>query len=203
MTSPTGANPVNGRADPACRRGFTLIELILVMAMLLIVLSLAAPSLARFFRGRGLDAEATRFLALTRFGQSRAVSEGMPMVLWIDQDQGRYGLQVEATYAEDDPQTVEFEVKENLQIEVSEPEMSTLAPALTQPGRLVSETGPLSRYVQSLRFTPDGFVNEAAPEWVAFRELQEDREEAVLWVARTRNRLGYEIQTNQPILLLR
>src|SRR5207253_10956500 len=45
------------------RSGFTLIELILVMTILTIAVSLTAPALANFFRGRTLDSEARRLLA--------------------------------------------------------------------------------------------------------------------------------------------
>ena len=64
---------------------FTLIELILVLALLVIITSLAAPAMANFIRGRALDSEARRLLALMHAGQSRAVSEGMPMMLWVDE----------------------------------------------------------------------------------------------------------------------
>src|SRR5438067_839751 len=74
---------------PAGRRrsqgqGFTLIELILVMTVLVIAVSITAPALSSFFRARTLDSEARRLLSLTRHGQSRAVAEGVPMELWID-----------------------------------------------------------------------------------------------------------------------
>src|SRR2546421_9923316 len=98
--------PTGKRIDVEMRvakAAFTLIELILVMAMLLIVLAVSAPALSNFFRGRTLDSEARRFLSLTRYGQSRAVSEGGPMVLWIDAKNGTYGLQEEASYAQADP----------------------------------------------------------------------------------------------------
>src|SRR5262245_50618644 len=85
-------------ARPMRRRAFTLIELILVMALLAIVLTVVGTSLGRFFRGRTLDSEARRLLSLTRYGQSRAVADGIPMVLWIDPDQHRYGLQAEYTF---------------------------------------------------------------------------------------------------------
>src|SRR6266850_4075427 len=78
-------------------RAFTLIELILVMALLTILTSLAAPSLSRFFRGRALDSEARQLLSLTHAGQSRAVADGFPMLLWIDAPQRAYGLQEEGT----------------------------------------------------------------------------------------------------------
>jgi type II secretion system protein H len=77
-------------------RAFTLIELILVMTILLVVMAVAFPSLRGFFRGRNLDSEARRILALTRYGQSRAVAEGVPVVLWIDSKQRTYGLEAAA-----------------------------------------------------------------------------------------------------------
>ena len=63
--------------------GFTLVELILVMVLLAIVIAVAAPSLSQFFHSRSLESEAQRFMALTRAAQARAVSEGVPMVVWL------------------------------------------------------------------------------------------------------------------------
>src|SRR5882724_2717216 len=80
------------------RCAFTLIELILVMTVLTIAVAIAAPALANFFRGRTLDSEARRLLALTRQGQSRAISEGIPMELWLDTARGAYGLEAEPSY---------------------------------------------------------------------------------------------------------
>ena len=72
------------------RRAFTLIELIMVLALLVIITSIAVPTMSRFVRGRALDSEARRMFALMHAAQSRAVSEGMPMMLWIDVDNGFY-----------------------------------------------------------------------------------------------------------------
>jgi len=79
------------------KRAFTLIELILVLALLVIITSIAAPSMANFVRGRALDSEARRMIALMHAAQSRAVSEGLPMVLWVDEKQNAYGMQAETT----------------------------------------------------------------------------------------------------------
>ena len=61
----------NGRSFPVtCHlslvtpRAFTLIELILVMALLVMITSLAAPAMSGFIRGRALDSEARRLFAL-------------------------------------------------------------------------------------------------------------------------------------------
>ena len=51
--------PADSRAKA---RAFTLVELMVVMAMLTIVVSLASPIFARFMRGRDTDSEVNRFL---------------------------------------------------------------------------------------------------------------------------------------------
>ena len=171
-----------GRAPSA--RAFTLIELILVMAMLLTVIAIAAPTLSHFFHGRVLDSEARRFLSLTRYAQSRAVSEGVPMSLWIDTQEGTYGLQSEVNYVDTDPRAVGFEISKDLTIEI----------AATQNANGTSVAPQVQAGVTSIRFSPDGFLSDASPAAVVFR--QGDQDLAV--ISQSRNRLNYEIQTNAP-----
>ena len=73
--------------------GFTLIELIFVMALLTVVVGFAAPSLARSMRQRNLDGEATRLLAATEYARDEAVSQGVPMTVWINPDTQRFGVE--------------------------------------------------------------------------------------------------------------
>jgi type II secretion system protein H len=189
----------------ASRRGFTLIELILVMAMLLVVLSLAAPSLGRFFRGRDLELEVRRFLALTRYGQSRAVAEGVPMILWLDEKQRRYGLEEEFSYLDEDDKAVEFEVDADVKMEVaplvrlanSELDLPRSLPA----PRVGSHRRTEMRSVVMVRFAPTGFLTDSSPQWVAFRSKREEDAQRALWVAQSRSRLCYEIWTNEPPIL--
>src|SRR5215470_18042481 len=99
-------------------RGFTLIELILVMTILTIAVSVTAPALANFFRGRSLDSEARRLLALTHQGQSRAVSEGVPMELWVDTAQSKFGLVAEPSFEPQDPKAVDFAIDPGIKVEL-------------------------------------------------------------------------------------
>jgi prepilin-type N-terminal cleavage/methylation domain-containing protein len=101
-----------------CTRAFTLIELILVMALIVIAVSLIAPHFSSFFRGRALDSEMHQLLALMHDGQSRAVSEGVPMLLWIDEKKSAYGLEEEPGFADKDPQAEEFTLNPDLQIQI-------------------------------------------------------------------------------------
>jgi type II secretion system protein H len=160
--------------------GFTLIELILVMAILIIVLSVTAPTLTSFFRSRTLDSEARRFLALTHYAQSRAVSEGVPISLWIDSQERKYGLEIEVGYSETDDKASEYTLGRDLEIE-----LSALSTATT--------TRPVTaRNEQRIRFTSDGFIGEANPEAIIIRQGESD----TVWIAPNRNRLSYEITTN-------
>jgi type II secretion system protein H len=168
------------KVERSCRRAFTLIELILVLALLAVVTSLAAPSLSRFFHGRALGSEARQLLSLTHAGQSRAVADGFPVLLWIDSEQRVYGLQEEGTTQnnntqEADPKAEEFAFGDNVQVEAL-------------------EASPVSVNGQSLpaiRFLPDGTVDENSP--TTLRLTGQDGE--TLWLIQVTNRSNYEIRT--------
>jgi len=177
------------------RSAFTLIELILVMALLAIVLGVSAPSLSRFFRSRSLDSEAKRFMALTRHAQSRAVSEGVPMVLWLETEQRIYGLNADKSFVEEDPQAEQFKLDDALQVEVLRFSGAMVAMQTNRFRNEKLDAGNL--YI--MRFNPDGFVSLSSPEAVVFRQGENEE----LWVAQSRNRLNYEICTNRPALARR
>jgi Tfp pilus assembly protein FimT len=162
------------------------------MVMLLTVLAFAAPSLGRFFRGRSLVSESQRLLSLTRYGQSRAAAEGVPMVLWIDAQASRYGLEQAAGYSDTaDARAVEFQAADGLRLEPYLSPTATRMPSAVLGASSLAGRGGLP----TLRFEPDGSVAEGSPESV--RILQDGSEAA--WVSRTPNRLAYEIQTNPPV----
>ena len=185
MTLRTGKNQIKSVEAPG-PRAFTLIELILVMALLVIVIAVASPSLSRFMRGRTLDSEARRFVSLTRYGQSRAVSEGVPVVLWINTRQGSYGLRQEAGYTEQDTKAVDFLLGKDLRVEVAS------LPAQLGPLAQARATRQTDPNTPMLRFPPDGFIDETSPQSVVLR----DQSGESIWITQSRNRLNYEIHTN-------
>lgn len=162
---------------------FTLIELILVMCLIAVVLSLVFPSLKGFFRARNLDSEAQRFLALTRLGQSRAISEGVPMILWMDPQAGMYGLQVQAGYGANDTKPQQFQLDNSLQLE---PQV-TVAGLMTQSNLWTQMRKTSTR--PEIRFLPDGAISESSPNRIL---ISQDKEDA-LWITETTNHLRYEI----------
>jgi type II secretion system protein H len=156
------------------RCAFTLIELILVLALLVIITSIATPAMARFIRGRALDTEARRMLALMHVAQSRAVSEGAPMMLWLDAPAGAYGLAAETSGQNGDPHA------ETLTVD------STLALAVLNTG-----TGAQTQFnhLPAIRFQADGTVDESSPSTLKLT----DSDGFARWLTETRLRTGYEI----------
>jgi type II secretion system protein H len=168
---------------------FTLIELILVMVLLAIVLAISAPALSRFFRSRNVDSEARRFMSLTRAAQSRAVTEGVPMILWLESKQRIYGLNADRSFVDEDPKAEQFSLDETIETDVR---FSVDAVSAAQSSQFKSDKmSDGSLYV--LRFTPDGFIAPSSPETVIFRQ----KDNAELWVTQSRNRLNYEIQAGK------
>ena len=166
------------------------------MALLTIVISLTAPKLSRFFHGRTLDSEARRLLALTRSGQSRAVSEGMPMDLWVDTGQGTFGLEAEPSYDTSDPKAVDFTLDSGLQLGVVNKTVvavSTTTAMGSQPASIASV--PRVKLVHAglptIRFLPDGSLGEASPQM--FHLTSSDG--GSLWLAQARDGVSYEIRS--------
>jgi len=187
MTLPTG--------HPRNRRAFTLIELILVMAILVVVIAVTFPSLQGFFKGRALEAEGRRFLTLTRYAQSRAVAEGMPMTLWIDSRAQSYGLEAQTGYVESDARKVEYELDENLEFgDVEQPELNRAQ--MTQEQQLRRSMMTQRNSDPEIRFLPDGSIDLNSPASVCIR--QSGSKTDALWIAQSENRLMYEVLSEQP-----
>ena len=175
-----------------CLSAFTLIELLLVMTLLAIVISVAMPTLSHFFRGRTLDSEARRLLALTHHGKSRAVSEGIPMVLWVDADQGSYGLEEEPGWDETDPRAVEFKLGKDLEMEVVRTNVVKKQIIQSQfPANSTTASDTTHRDLPEIKFFPDGSIDITSLTAVQLSE----KEGGKLWLAQSANRLDYEIRS--------
>jgi type II secretion system protein H len=156
------------------RRAFTLIEMIFVLALLVIVTSITVPSMSRFIRGRALDSESERLVALMHMAQSRAVSEGTPMMLWINTGQGQYGVTAETTGASGDPKAEQLNLDGTLKITV------------LNGGTLTQTT---YRGLPAIRFLADGTIDENSPRTVQLADEDGFGRQLVELPTRT----GYEV----------
>ena len=76
-------------------RGFTLLELVLVLVVLAIMAGIAAPTLRGFARGRNVPDAAAQLVTLTRWAHAQAIAEGRVYLLNLDPAGGKYWLTVE------------------------------------------------------------------------------------------------------------
>ncbi len=164
---------LRSRCARCAQRAFTLIELILVMALIAVAVSMVAPHLSDFVRGRSLDSEARRMLALTDAGGSRAVSEGMPMVLWFNQKQNTCGLEQETPPKGGDTKAEDVSINEDVAVT---PVSSGSAGVTT------------FNHLPAIRFLPDGTIDENSPQAVQLKQGND-----VLWLVQQQNHTGYEI----------
>ncbi len=166
------------------------------MALLTIAASVTVPTLSRFFRGRALESEARRLLALTRNGQSRAVSEGLPMDLWINPEQGRFGLEAEPSYDNEDPRKVDLQLDAGLQIRIETGAVSAWTNTANSAQVRSVASLPRTLLVQpglpTIRFMPDGSIADTSPQMLCLV----GRDGFALWLKQSRNRLTYEIKSD-------
>jgi len=163
------------KSDPAqSRYGFTLIELILVMAVLAAILDFAAPTLSRSFRGRDLEEEAARFLAVTEYARNETVSLGVPMFVWVEPASGRFGVAAADGYLSDDGRRREYTLNPDIRLELTG----------GAPSRGVTHV---------VEFTPDGTPDPLSAESVRLI----DRFDSAMTLARTDDGWGYEIVKEQ------
>jgi hypothetical protein len=108
-------------------------------------------------------------------GQSRAVSEGMPMVIWVDEKQGAYGLSAETTGKTGDPKAETLPVDSTLQIAVPNAGLGT---------------PPTFNNLPAIRFLADGSVDENSPQTLRLT----DSAGISRWLIETRSHTGYEIR---------
>jgi len=172
MTLRAGINP---SGNPSRRGAFTLIELIIVMALLAIAIAIGAPRLAKFFHGQTVAEEGQRLLALTRYGQSRAASEGLPMILWMNPANGTYGLRMQdgfgaagAAAPAGTGKDVSFKLGDGLRFQF-------------QQGVAVPKQGA------SILFSPDGSIDESSLQRVVI--VQDDGDWSA--IAESDNHLNY------------
>ncbi len=179
----------------ATRQGFTLVELLLVMTILVVVIGLALPSLSGFFRGRTLDSEARQLLALMRQGQSRAVFGGIPMRLWADGKNRSYGLEEEPGYSDTDTKAVEFTLHEDLGLEFTSPKPALLTAGSTTAKEaakaILARSRSPHRSLPAIRFLPDGSLDENSPPSLRLF----DRNGGEVWLSQSDDHLNYEIRS--------
>jgi prepilin-type N-terminal cleavage/methylation domain-containing protein len=194
MRLATGHRPPTSSNNGVTRAGFTLVELIVVMTILVVTVAVLAPSFKGFLRGRNLNNEARRFLSITHYGSQRAISESVPVDLWIDVKTGRYGLAASGGYTETKTNAVEYTMDKDLKMMASQP-TGTLTMSNWWTPQATRSRGRLP----IIRFQPDGFISETSPQNVVFADSAGGNNKTLgtqIWVVENPNHTRYELDLN-------
>src|SRR5438477_10599864 len=105
---------------PRRPKAFTLIELIFVLTIRAICAVFVSAKMGSFFRGRALNFEARRMLSLTHYAQSRAVAEGVPVILWVNPADSSYGATVQSSFndPEGDTHAIRYSAHGSLTLDI-------------------------------------------------------------------------------------
>jgi type II secretion system protein H len=172
---------------------FTLVELVLVMALLCIILAIAAPSLSRSMHERSLVQEATRLLALTEYARDEATSKGIPMVVWINKESGQYGVKAKTGYEDAGARAKQYTLTEGVRFDSVLVSTSTTGDMGT-----TANSNPTAGYQQTpgendaVEFAPDGTLDPGSDTSLSLV----DRSEAKIAVMENVDASEYQIVTN-------
>jgi general secretion pathway protein H len=86
-----GTDGTRGRT-PASSRGFTLLEVMMVVVLILIVLGVSTVFLARRLPSQNLNSAGRELSAMLRFAKLLAKNSGEPRAVLVNLDSGRYGI---------------------------------------------------------------------------------------------------------------
>ena len=122
-------------------------------------------------------------LSLIKYGQSRAVAEGVPVLLWVDTTKSTYGLEVQTGSTGSDDRTEVFSAEPTLSLET--PTIATATMSELDDERLGLPDG-----LPCIRFNPDGFFDEVSISKIVIRQGTE----GALEIAPNATRLAFEIR---------
>jgi prepilin-type N-terminal cleavage/methylation domain-containing protein len=157
------------------RRAFTLIELILVLGLLGTIAGIVVPRFSSFLKGQDLGQEGRRFIALTQYAQSQAISTGLAQTVWVDESEKTYGIREAYAYSAQTNSGKVYNLGNQLEFEID--------PYAAQAfGEF------------AIRFLPDGMIEEGSLTNVIIERPEFER----IAITLATNGLDYEITRNAP-----
>ena len=183
MRLATGQILTKSKTGP--RRAFTLVELCVVLSLLVIAVGVAAPSFKQFLKGRNHESEARRFLSLTRYGASRAVSEGLPVDLVINVKLNKYTMAASGGYTESKTNILNFTVDQDVLMQVS-----PSPGALTTQSNFWTPSAARRTALPIIHFQPDGFISDYSPRTIKFTQGTDPE----IWIVENTNHTRYDIE---------
>lgn len=140
------------------------------MALMVVIAAMAAPSLTRTMRHRNLSEEARRFYAATEYARDEAVSQGVPMTVWVAPDGRSFGVRATTGFEGAEDRERDFETNADVQFD-----------ALTGAQK--------NGMIEVIQFTPEGLLANSSVDSVSLS----DRFNSTIVIEQTDDGWGYEI----------
>lgn len=142
---------------------FTLLELVLVLALLALIMALAAPSLRGWARGTRFKNAADGIASTARWARSQAIVDGVVYRLEVDSTAGKYSVSKQSGQSYElvtPPGGQSREMGDDVKIELLSPDGSRYQTSYVQPstdGTTLADTAD----VQAVYFLPTGRTDPA------------------------------------------
>jgi len=107
----------NGRMGFPSAGGFTLLEIMMVMVLVLIMLGISTVFFSSMLPSQNLNAAGRELSAMLRFARLLATNTGEPRTVFVDLETGRYGIQ--GVQARRIPQGITVKVTDVLEGEIT------------------------------------------------------------------------------------
>ncbi len=143
------------------------------MLVLAVMLALVAPLLSSSLRARHLEAAGVQMLAVLEYGRDQAISQGVPMDVWLNPANGQYGAYAKPGFPGDPARTKQYTLEPDLHFDST----GATAPSGGQ-GLTVAE------------FAPDGTLDPSATPTLRLVDRWHDS----VSVTETTDGYGYELQ---------
>jgi prepilin-type N-terminal cleavage/methylation domain-containing protein len=154
-------------------RGFTLLELIVVMLLLVTMAGISVPQFRGFVDGQRLQEEGRRFIALSRFARNEAISRSERVELWMSPAKKQYGIRRSPYYQRPNVETTEYTLDEKIALKVE--------------GKWLDKDGSAV-----IVYWPDGTLEADGVEEFTF----EGKEKGVVTIVLDELGVNYEIQAD-------
>jgi hypothetical protein len=121
------------------------------------------------------------------------------MDLWIDAEEGTFGLEAEPSYETSDNKAVDFTLDSGLQLEVVAKTVVAPAntPTMNRAQRIstasVARVNLVHANLPTIRFLPDGSLGEASPQMLRLTSS----DGGSLWLAQAKDGMSYEIRNTE------
>jgi len=146
------------------------------MGVLATMAAIVIPALGSFLKGQDISHEGKRFVALTQYAHTEAISTGVSQTLWIDPDRKTYGLREPIGFTENTNSGKVYTLGANLDFELD-----------SNAARSFGEF--------AIRFMPDGEIEEGSLTNLAIERPNDER----LWIALSTNGFNYEILGSESL----